>query len=173
MKNKINYTCFYAARIESKLSRYEVKDITGLSLNRIENLEKGTGNAPTIEEIMLLENCFKNSVIKTFYVDMLNKGGLYPIMPRRVQKTSCLMKFIALDQPILYNAQIACVLECSIATAIKIRKDLTKFALQIKNIAVPPNGGIQTSIFIERYQIQKEDFLDDYEVQIYIKSRGK
>ena len=73
--NNYNYTAFYIARKESKLDRFELSRLTGLSEKRITNLEKGIGGYPTIEEIMLLEDIYKSNTLKNYYIELLNQGG--------------------------------------------------------------------------------------------------
>lgn len=167
----INYTSFFAARFTSGLSRESVSDSCGLSIKRISNLEKGLGNQPTIEEIMLLEEIYHNNIIKNYFIEILNTGGLYQIMPRKVKKSSKLQKYIALNEAIMYNTQIATVLDCSTATAIIEKRKLNEIALLKKNIALPPNGGIQTKIFNEVFLIFKEDFIHDPDVIDFINNK--
>lgn len=169
--NNYNYTAFYIARKESKLDRFELSRLTGLSEKRIANLEKGVGAIPTIEEIMLLEDFYKSKTLKNYFIELLNQGGLYQTMCKKVKVSTPLEKFIALRQPIMYNAQIATALSCSTATAIKIKKELVEFAIKVKGLAIPPNDGIQTLIFVERYGISYRDFENDFEVMTYLRSK--
>ena len=169
--NNYNYTAFYIARKESKLDRFELSRLTGLSEKRITNLEKGIGGYPTIEEIMLLEEIYKSNTLKNYYIELLNQGGLCQPMCKKVKESTPLEKFIALKQPIMYIPQIATALSCSTATAIKIKKDLVDFAIKVKGLAIPPNDGIQTLIFVERYGISYRDFENDFEVIMYLRSK--
>ena len=61
---------------------------------------------------------------------------------------------------------------CSTATAIKIKKDLVDFAIKVKGLAIPPNDGIQTLIFVERYGISYRDFENDFAVIMYLRSKA-
>ena len=169
--NNYNYTAFYIARKESKLDRFELSRLTGISEKRITNLEKGIGGYPTIEEILLLEDTYKSNTLKNYYFELLNQGGLYQTMCKKVKESTPLEKFIALKQPIMYISQIATALSCSTATAIKVKKDLVEFAIKVKGLAIPPNDGIQTLIFVERYGISYRDFENDFEVMTYLRSK--
>ena len=169
--NNYNYTAFYIARKESKLDRFELSRLTGLSEKRITNLEKGIGAFPTIEEIMLLEDFYKSKTLRNYFIELLNQGGLFQPMCKKVKVSTPLEKFIALRQPIMYIPQIAAALSCSTATAIKIKKDLVEYAIKVKGLAIPPNDGIQTLIFVERYGISYRDFEHDPEVIEYLKTK--
>ena len=92
-------------------------------------------------------------------------------MCKKVKLTTPIEKFIALRQPIMYNTQIATALSCSVATAIKIKKELVDYAIKVKCLAIPPNDGIQTLIFVERYGISYRDFENDLEVIEYLRSK--
>lgn len=169
--DRLNYSAFYAARIDRLLSRDKVSFDTGVAVKRIANLEKGIGNVPSIEEIMLFEEYYKNGFIKDFYNELLFKGGLIPIMPRKVKPSSNLEKFIALNEPIMYIFAIATVLDCSTATAIRVKRELEQYAITKLNLAIPPNAGIQTFIFIKRYGISIETFLADNDVKAFLSER--
>jgi hypothetical protein len=169
--SRLNYTVFYLARIERKISRDVVSFDTGVAVKRIINLEKGIGNVPSIEELLLFEEFYKNGYIRDYYRELLIKGGLFSVMPRRVKPSTNLEKFIALNEPIMYAAAIATVLDCSTATALKVKRELEQFAITKLNLALPPNAGIQTFIFIKRYGISIDNFLADRDVNAFLTER--
>jgi len=48
---------------------------------------------------------------------------------------------------------------------------LVEYAIKVKGLAIPPNDGIQTLIFVERYGISYRDFENDFEVIMYLRSK--
>jgi hypothetical protein len=166
------YTAFYAARVFENLDRITVCEDTGFTLKRMENLELGKGNPPGIDEIISLENYYDNGILKEYFVNLLNEGGQYQPMPRKVVESTKLEKYIALDRSLLGNVHIMTALDVSVGNAILIRKKLEVRA-QEEGLILMPGAVIQTRIFEQLTGIYKSDFEDDPEVAQYLGEKGK
>lgn len=169
---KTSYTVFYAARIIEGFDRDTVSSDTGMSIKRISDLEKDVGNPPGIDEIINLEDYYKNNVIMEYFIELITKGGRYIRMPRQAKETSNLEKYIALEQPTMGNHHIMTVLQISMGSAIVLRQNLEEKAQQ-DGLVLLPNAVIQTVIFEKYVGISKSFFEEFPEVIEYKKMRGK
>lgn len=169
---KTAYTVFYAARKWKCLDRITVSEDTGISIKRISDLEKGVGNPPGIDEILNLEDYYRNNVIRDYFIELITERGYYKPMPRRVQETSNLQKYIALDRPTMGNLHIMTVLEISEGNAINIRQKLEEKAINA-GLELLPGAVIQRVVFEKHIGILRSDFEDYPDVIEYKKMRGK
>lgn len=169
---KVQKTVFFDARQFKSVNKYEVSDNTFISVKRLFNLENGYGTSPTIEEIMLLENYYKNEILKDYFIHVIQSGGYYNQMPKRVEQSTDLEMYIALKPSIMYLSQIATALNCSTAKAIVASKVLRDFAIKELKLRLPPSGGVQTIVFEKCYGISYKRFEDTPEVISYLKTKG-
>lgn len=169
---KVQKTVFFEARQIKKVTRFDASDNTSINVKRLFNLENGYGTPPTIEEIILLENYYKNEIIKEYFINIIQSGGYYNQMPKRVEQSTDLEMYIALKPSIMYLSQIATALSCSTAKAIVASKVLRDYAIKELKLRLPPSGGIQTLVFEKCYGISYKRFEDSPEVVSYLKTKG-
>lgn len=167
----IGYTVFYAARKLENLDRVTVSEDTGISKKRISDLEKGTGSPPGLDEILNLEEYYGNNVVKEYFMELINEGGYYKIMPKKIIESSKLEKYIALDRAVMNNTHIMTVLDISVGNAILIRKKLELKAME-EGLILCPGAVIQTNVFEKYLKISRSDFENDPDVIDFLESRG-
>lgn len=166
-------TIFFEARKLSKLSRETLSIISGISLNRIKNIENDMGLPVTIEEILLINQKLENEIIRDYFVSVLKEGRLNLYMPKRVKESTDLELYIALKSPIMLIPHIATALSCSTALARIAYEDLKEFAVKEMKLKLPPAGGIQSIVFETMYGFTYHRYENSFEVLEYRRDKGE